>query len=77
MLHVLGRNDDLRDRVRGLGSKTWKECECVELIGPVTSQEVKYAIPDLLEGISVKKSIKDGSVSNQCGKEKDRVVCKY
>ena len=26
-LHVLGINDDLWDRVRGLGSKTWKECE--------------------------------------------------
>ena len=23
-LHGLGMNDDLRDRVRGLGSETWK-----------------------------------------------------
>ena len=26
-LHVLGMNDDLWDRVRGLGSETWKGCE--------------------------------------------------
>ena len=26
-LHVLGMNDDLCDRVRGLGSETWKGCE--------------------------------------------------
>ena len=26
-LHVLGINDNLRDRVRGLGSETWKEYE--------------------------------------------------
>ena len=26
-LHVLGINDDLWDRVRGLGSETWKGCE--------------------------------------------------
>ena len=25
-LHVLGKNDDLWDRVRGLGSETWKGC---------------------------------------------------
>ena len=26
-LHVLGMNDDLWDRVHGLGSETWKGCE--------------------------------------------------
>ena len=26
-LHVLGINDDFLDRVRGVGSKTWKGCE--------------------------------------------------
>ena len=26
-LHLLGMNDDLRDRVRGLGTETWKGCE--------------------------------------------------
>ena len=26
-LHVLGMDDDLWDRVRGLGSETWKGCE--------------------------------------------------
>ena len=26
-LHVLGMNDNLWDRVRGLGSGTWKGCE--------------------------------------------------
>ena len=26
-LHVLGINGDLWDRVRGLGSETWKGCE--------------------------------------------------
>ena len=26
-LHVLGMNDDLRDKFRGLGSETWKWCE--------------------------------------------------
>ena len=26
-LHVLGMNDDLWDRLRGLGSETWKGCE--------------------------------------------------
>ena len=26
-LHVLGMNDDLWDRVRGLGSETWRGCE--------------------------------------------------
>ena len=26
-LHVLGINDDLWDRVRGLGSEIWKGCE--------------------------------------------------
>ena len=26
-LHVLGMNDDLWDKVRGLGSETWKGCE--------------------------------------------------
>ena len=26
-LHVLGMNDDLWDRVRGLGCETWKGCE--------------------------------------------------
>ena len=26
-LHVLGMNDDLWDRVRVLGSETWKGCE--------------------------------------------------
>ena len=26
-LHVLGMNDDLWDKVHGLGSETWKECE--------------------------------------------------
>ena len=26
-LHVLGINDDFWDRVRGLGSETWKGCE--------------------------------------------------
>ena len=26
-LHVLGMNEDLWDRVRGLGSETWKGCE--------------------------------------------------
>ena len=26
-LHVLGMNDDLGDRVCGLGSETWKGCE--------------------------------------------------
>ena len=26
-LHFLGMNDDLWDRVRGLGSETWKGCE--------------------------------------------------
>ena len=26
-LHVLGMNDDLQDRVCGLGSETWKGCE--------------------------------------------------
>ena len=31
-LHVLGMNDDLWDRVRGLGSETWKGCEWVELL---------------------------------------------
>ena len=31
-LHVLGMNDDLWDKVRGLGSETWKGCERVEPI---------------------------------------------
>ena len=26
-LHVLGMNNDLQDRVRGLDSETWKGCE--------------------------------------------------
>ena len=26
-LHVIGRKYDLWDRVRGLGSETWKGCE--------------------------------------------------
>ena len=26
-LHVVGMNDDLWDKVRGLGSETWKGCE--------------------------------------------------
>ena len=26
-LHVKGMNDDLWDKVRGLGSATWKGCE--------------------------------------------------
>ena len=26
-LHVLGGNDDLWDRVRGLGGENWKGCE--------------------------------------------------
>ena len=26
-LHVLWRNDDLWDKVRGLGSESWKGCE--------------------------------------------------
>ena len=26
-LHVLGMNDDLWDRVRGLGNETWKGCK--------------------------------------------------
>ena len=26
-LHVLGMNDDLWDKVRGIGSETWKGCE--------------------------------------------------
>ena len=26
-LRVVGMNDDLWDRVRGLGSETWKGCE--------------------------------------------------
>ena len=26
-LHVLGMNDDLWDRVREVGSETWKRCE--------------------------------------------------
>ena len=26
-LHVIGMNDDLRDRVREVGSETWKGCE--------------------------------------------------
>ena len=26
-LHVLGVNNDMWDKVRGLGSETWKECE--------------------------------------------------
>ena len=35
-LHVLGMNDDLWDRVRGLGSKTWKGCEWFELLVVLT-----------------------------------------
>ena len=31
-LHVLGINDDFWDRVRGVGSRTWKGCESVELL---------------------------------------------
>ena len=26
-LHILGMNEDLRDRICGVGSETWKECE--------------------------------------------------
>ena len=29
---VLGMKDDLWARVRGLGSITWKGCDCVELL---------------------------------------------
>ena len=29
-LHVLGMNDDLWDRLRGLGCETWKGCEWYE-----------------------------------------------
>ena len=35
-LHVLGMNDDLWDRVRRLGSETWKGSECVELLVVLT-----------------------------------------
>ena len=35
-LHVLGMNDDLWDKVRGLGSGTWKGCERVELLVVLT-----------------------------------------
>ena len=36
-LHVIGMNDHLWDRVLGLGSETWKECELVELLVVLTS----------------------------------------
>ena len=35
-LHVLLMNDDLWDRVRGVGSETWNGCECVELLVVLT-----------------------------------------
>ena len=35
-LHVLGINDDFWDKVRGLGSETWKGCDCVELLVVLT-----------------------------------------
>ena len=35
-LHVLGIRDNLWDRVRGLGSETWKRCESVELLVVLT-----------------------------------------
>ena len=28
-LHVIGTNDDLWDKIRGLDSETWKRCECL------------------------------------------------
>ena len=35
-LHILGMNDDLWGRVRGLGSETWKGCDWVELLVVLT-----------------------------------------
>ena len=36
-MHVLGMNDDMWDRVRGLDSGTWKGCEYVELLVVMTA----------------------------------------
>ena len=38
-LHVLAMNDDLWDRVCGLGSETWKKCERVECLVILTRPE--------------------------------------
>ena len=38
-LHVLGMNDDLWDRVRGLGSETWKCSE--SLHGTLENNDMK------------------------------------
>ena len=35
-LHVLGMNDALWEKVRGLGSETWKGCELVGLLVVLT-----------------------------------------
>ena len=35
-LHVIGMNDDLWDKVRGVGSETWKGWERVELLVVLT-----------------------------------------
>ena len=36
ILHVLGMDDDLWARVRGLGNETWNGCERVELLVVLT-----------------------------------------
>ena len=63
-LHALGMNDDLRDRVRGLGSETWKGRERVELLVVLTRLRGSGIIsPDLPIAISVKVSAKDGKLA--------------
>ena len=55
-LHVLGTNDDLWDRVRGLGSETWKGCEWVELLVVLTRLRGRISVKD---GKNVCKRWKD------------------
>ena len=59
-LHALRMNDDLWDRVRGLDSETWKECELVELVVFLKCLD----IPDLLRAMSMKASVINGKISN-------------
>ena len=43
-LHVLGMNDNLRDRVSEVGSETWKGCERTDREGEITSLILLVAV---------------------------------
>ena len=73
-MQILGTNDDLWDRVRGLGSEIGKGESESTSGGSDTPQKKRNDIPDLMRVMSVKVSVKDGKICNKMkmGKKLER-----